>query len=140
MGVGMNVRYTYRLRVNATQVDLLQQVFDVDRAVWNLALGRWSDLWRKEDHTKYSFAEACKELADWRQTYEWMAAQPSICQQQTIRDLFRSISAFFDGPTQLGVRCSSPVRKVTPLPVGRSRALPLKGTVWRSLQALDAFR
>jgi hypothetical protein len=40
------VRYRYRLRINADQARQLQDVFDSCRAVWNTALGRWSELWR----------------------------------------------------------------------------------------------
>jgi len=95
MVCGVETRYRYRLRLTDTQAALLQQVFDADRMVWNTALGRWSDLWRHE-RVSLSSVDAQKELTDWRHTYEWLGAQPVDPQQQTIRDLFKAVSAFFD--------------------------------------------
>ena len=44
----VEARYNYRLRVSHREARLLQNVFDVNRVVWNTALGRWSDLWKYE--------------------------------------------------------------------------------------------
>lgn len=91
----MEARYRYRLRVTPSQAGQLQDVFDSCRFVWNTALGRWSDLWRHEG-LGYSSTEACRELTDWRSRFDWLAGQPVAPQQQTLRDLGKSISAFFD--------------------------------------------
>jgi putative transposase len=94
-------RYKYRLRINAIQARELKDVFDVGRFVWNQALGRWSDLWRHEG-LRLSCAGADQELTDWRSRFEWLAAQPSVPQQQVLRDLWKSISAFFDKTNPAG--------------------------------------
>ena len=98
----MKGRYRYRLRVNSTQAALLQQVFDADRFVWNQALRRWNDLWRLEDRTGFSYGDAAGELTDWRGSYDWLAAQPQDPQQQTLRDLFHGVAAFFDTSNPAG--------------------------------------
>src|SRR5258708_19933335 len=90
----MKVRYRYRLRVSIMQATLLQQIFDADRFVWNTALGRWGDLWQHEGGP-YFYGDAAAELTDWRGRFDWLAAQPAVPQQQTLRDLFKAISAFF---------------------------------------------
>lgn len=97
----VEARYRYRLRVSADQERLLQAVFDACRAVWNQALGRWGDLWRHEDESLY-YRDAGLELTDWRGRFEWLAAQPSVPQQQVLRDLYRAISAFFDKSNPAG--------------------------------------
>ena len=89
------VRYNYRLRVSPPQDGLLQGVFDTNRFVWNQTLGRWRDLWSNEG-LSYDYKEANKELTDWRSRFGWLAEQPSVSQQQVIRDLYKSIAAFFD--------------------------------------------
>ncbi|MGH9121569.1 MAG: helix-turn-helix domain-containing protein, partial [Acidimicrobiales bacterium] len=88
-------RYRYRLRVSRPQAAAIQAVFDTCRFVWNTALGRWGDLWRHEG-LSLGYAEADRELSDWRGRLEWLAAQPSVPHQQVLRDLYRAISAFFD--------------------------------------------
>jgi putative transposase len=94
-------RYNYRLRVGPDQASALQAVFDTNRFVWNTALGRWSDLWRHEGESLH-YRDADKELTDWRGRFEWLGAQPSVPQQQVLRDLYRSISAFFDKANSAG--------------------------------------
>ena len=95
------VRYSYRLRVSSTQADLFQAVFDTNRFVWNQTLGRWADEWRYES-LSYSYGDACGELTDWRSRFEWLDVQPSVPQQQVIRDLYKSISAFFNKSNPAG--------------------------------------
>ena len=77
------------------QVRSLQQVFDSCRFVWNTALGRWSDLWRYEQ-SRLGFADMSRELTDWRSRFDWLAAVPVTPQQQVLRDLDKSIRAFYD--------------------------------------------
>ena len=89
------VRYNYRLRVSPAQDGLLQGVFDTNRFVWNQTLGRWRDLWSNEG-LSYDYKIANKELTDWRSRFGWLAEQPSVPQQQVIRDLYKSIAAFFN--------------------------------------------
>lgn len=97
----VEVRYRYRLRVSSDQQRQLQGVFDACRAVWNTALGRWSDLWRHEE-LSLGYADADRELTDWRGRFGWLGAQPSVPQQQVLRDLYRAISAFFDKANPTG--------------------------------------
>ena len=95
------VRYRYRLRVNADEAVLLHGVFDSCRAVWNQALARWTELWR-EERLGYSYVEMAAELTDWRAAWEWLAAQPQCPQQQTLRRLYKAIRAFFDRSNPAG--------------------------------------
>jgi putative transposase len=95
------VRYRYRLRVGPHQAASLQAVFDASRFVWNQALGRWSDLWRHE-RVSFGYGDADRELTDWRGRFEWLAGQPSVTQQQVLRDLYRAVSAFFDKSNPAG--------------------------------------
>jgi len=97
----MEGRFNYRLRVNRQQACALQQVFDSTRFVWNHTLGRWSDLWRHEGERLDSGA-ADKELTDLRSRFDWLAAQPSVPQQQVIRDLYKAIGAFLDNTNPAG--------------------------------------
>lgn len=97
----MESRYNYRLRVSPVQERLLHQVFDSTRFVWNHILGRWSDLWRHEGES-LSSTEACKELTDLRSRFDWLSEQPAGSQQQVIRDLYKSISSFFDKKNPAG--------------------------------------
>jgi putative transposase len=101
MRATVEVRYRYRLRVSKSQMVLLQAVFAANRFVWNQALGRWQDLWRQE-HISLSYAAADKELTDWRSRFEWLAEQPSVPQQQVLRDLYRTIRAFYDRANPTG--------------------------------------
>src|SRR5512132_2248878 len=101
MRAAVEIRYRYRLRVRRSQAVLLQAVFDADRFVWNQALGRWQDLWRQE-HISLSYAAADRELTDWRSRFEWLAEQPSVPQQQVLRDLYRAIAAFYDRTNPTG--------------------------------------
>ena len=87
------VRYNYRLRVDARQEVLLQGIFDSCRFVWNQALGRWGDLWR-EENLSFCYGAAAAELTDWRSRFDWLADQPQCPQQQTLRHLYQSISAY----------------------------------------------
>jgi putative transposase len=95
------VRYRYRLRVGHAQQRLLDDVFSSCRFVWNQALGRWSDLWRHEG-VALTYGDADRELTDWRGRFEWLTTQPSVPQQQVLRDLYRGVSAFFDNSNPAG--------------------------------------
>ena len=97
----LTARYRYRLRVTPGQAVQLQAVFDANRVVWNTALGRWSDLWRCEG-LSYSYGDMAAELTDWRSRFDWLAVQPCTPQQQTLRDLGKAISAFFDKSNRAG--------------------------------------
>ena len=101
MDMTVQVRYRYRLRVNSSQVAQLQPVFDACRFVWNQALGRWRDLWRQE-RISLSYGAADKELTDWRSRFDWLSEQPSVPQQQVLRDLYQAITAFLDQTNPAG--------------------------------------
>jgi putative transposase len=97
----MEARYAYRLRVTPAQARSLQEVFDSCRFVWNTALGRWRDLWRYEG-LSLSWVDMAAELTDWRSRFDWLATVPVTPQQQVIRDLGKSIRAFFDPKNPAG--------------------------------------
>jgi putative transposase len=101
MSAMADVRYRYHLRVSGPQAALLQAVFDACRFVWNQALGRWEDLWRQEG-VSLGYAAADRELTDWRSRFDWLTEQPSVPQQQVLRDLYRAIAAFFDKTNPTG--------------------------------------
>jgi|GEM_PF-5117097 len=131
-------RYRYRLRVNTREGEVLKGVFDSCRFVWNQALGRWSDLWRYEGISLH-LAGADKELTDWRSRFEWLAEQPSVPEQQVLRDLFASVSAFFDKSNPPDDPTSRSGEAATP-PLGGRRtasrwqapgwAVPATGSKW----------
>jgi putative transposase len=99
--VNAKARYTYRLRVGPAQAAKLQGVFDACRAVWNQALGRWAELHREEG-LAYRYRDADRELTDWRSAWAWLAEQPSVPEQQVLRDLFKAVAAFFDKKNPAG--------------------------------------
>jgi putative transposase len=101
MSATVEVRYRYRLRVSNLQAVLLQAVFDACRFVWNQALGRWGDMWRHE-RISLGYADADRELTDWRSRFEWLAKQPSVPQQQILRDLYWAVAAFYDKANPTG--------------------------------------
>ena len=95
------VRYRYRLRVGATEAAALGAVYDACRTVWNRALGDWGERWKAEHH-KVSYTEASKALTARRKASDWLRAQPQNPQEQVLRDLYRSIGAFFDKTNPAG--------------------------------------
>ena len=95
------VRYNYRLRVSGGDRAALMAVYDACRAVWNRALGDWTDRWQA-DHHKVSYAEASKALTARREALAWLGAQPQNPEEQVLRDLYRSIGAFFDKKNPAG--------------------------------------
>lgn len=97
----VELRYRYRLRVTPARQRQLQQVFDNNRFVWNHMLGRWTDLWRHEQ-TSLNTVEMSRELTDLRSRFDWLEATPVTPQQQTVRDLGKAISAFFDKKNPAG--------------------------------------
>ena len=114
-------RYRYRLRVRPDEALALKSVFDSCRFVWNQALGRWGDLWRREG-LPLSYKDMDAELTDWRSRFEWLEASPSVPQQQVLRDLYKSISAFFDPLNPHGGPASRSAKTHMPQPVGRRTA------------------
>jgi putative transposase len=50
----------------------------------------------------FSHVDASKELTDWRGRFDWLSAVPVTPQQQTLRALGRTISAFFDKKNPAG--------------------------------------
>lgn len=89
------VRYNYRLRVSPSQQSALKDVFDTCRFVWNKALSDWKNEW-DENKTSITYAQADKALTKRREELDWLKAVPSVPEQQVLRDLYKSISAFFD--------------------------------------------
>jgi hypothetical protein len=114
----VEARYNYRLRVRSQEAQLLQGVFDSCRFVWNQALGRWSDLWRHEGVT-LNLVDADKELSDWRSRFDWLAAQPSVPEQQVLPDLYRSIALSLTSQTLPGGPPSRSDGTAMPPPGGR---------------------
>lgn len=79
----------------------MKDVFDACRSVWNRSLGDWSDLW-KRDGTNVGYAGAGKALTGTRAELAWLAGQPSVPERQVVKDLCKSISAFFDKKNPVG--------------------------------------
>ena len=97
----IEVRYKYRLRVTLAQAYQLKDVFDSCRFVWNRALGDWTDAWKNEQRS-VQYGEADRALTLRRKEFDWLRGQPSIPEQQVVRDLYKSIVAFFDKKNPAG--------------------------------------
>jgi putative transposase len=97
----IEVRYNYRLRVGTNQQAKLTEVFDACRYVWNRSLGDWSDAWKNEQRI-VRYRDADKALTARRKQLDWLRAQPSVPEQQVVRDLYKSIGAFFDKKNPAG--------------------------------------
>ncbi len=89
------VRYNSPLRVSPSQQRALKDVFDTCRFVWNKALADWIEAWKK-NKTGIGFSQASRTLTKRRKELDWLKAIPSVSEQQILRDLYKSISAFFD--------------------------------------------
>ena len=94
-------RYNYRLRVSRADRADLKGVYDACRAVWNRALGDWTDRWQTGHH-RVSYTEASKTLTARRKELDWLRAQPQNPEEQVLRDLYRSIGAFLDKKNPAG--------------------------------------
>ena len=89
------VRYNSPLRVSPSKQRALKEVFDTNRFVWNKVLADWIEAWKK-NKTGIGFSQASRTLTKRRAELDWLKAIPSIPEQQVLRDLYKSISAFFD--------------------------------------------
>lgn len=92
--------YKFRLYATDEQEDLFGQFAGVCRLVYNLALEQRRDWWRQHERNglgRITFASQCRELTMLRAEFEWIAAVPSNCEVQALRDLDKAFSRFFSG-------------------------------------------
>lgn len=86
----MKKRYTYKLRPGAKATTLLQRHAGTCRWVWNMCVERFNN---RED-TSQTFL--MKHLTSLRHSEGWLGEQPSVPQQQIIRDFITAKKAFFN--------------------------------------------
>ncbi|MEU6999679.1 transposase, partial [Nonomuraea sp. NPDC046570] len=75
----------YRVEFTPEQVAYAEQIGGICRSVWNTGLEQ-RRAYRKRG-AFIGYAEQCKQLADAKQDFGWLADAPSHCLQQTLKDL-----------------------------------------------------
>ncbi|MFJ7247516.1 RNA-guided endonuclease InsQ/TnpB family protein, partial [Kitasatospora sp. NPDC098652] len=78
----------YRLELTPDQAELCMMFGDVCRSVWNTALEQRREYRRRGAWMNY--APQCKELAEAKREFPWLADAPSHVLQQTLKDLDRA--------------------------------------------------
>ena len=88
--------YRYRLDPTAEQAQLLFQFAGARRFIWNWALNRKQDYYRKTGKT-LGFSDLCKELTILKQQPKtaWLRQMDSQSLQQALRDLENGFQHFF---------------------------------------------
>lgn len=92
--------FKYRAYPTPEQEAQLFQYVGVCRLVYNLALEQRRDFWRqhmRSEGKRISFAGQCRELAQLRAEFDWIAAVPSVAQTYALRDLDTAFQRFFRG-------------------------------------------
>ena len=87
---------TYELLLSPTQTNQAMQFAGTVRAVRNAALYQRSTPYRQQRRSIGYVAQAA-EIKDLRHGFDWIAAAPQHCIQQSLRDLDQAFSAFFAG-------------------------------------------
>jgi len=75
----------FRVELTDAQARLAQQTADACRAVWNTGLEQRREYCRRGAWISYE--EQAHELVEAKKEHTWLAAAPSHCLQQTLRDL-----------------------------------------------------
>ncbi|MEV1175059.1 transposase [Nonomuraea sp. NPDC049784] len=75
----------YRVEFAPEQAVYAEQVGGICRSVWNTALQQRRAY--RQRGAFIGYAEQCKQLADAKQDFGWLADAPSHCLQQTLKDL-----------------------------------------------------
>lgn len=82
----------YRLDLTPEQVEQVETIGNVCRSVWNTALEQ-----RREYRCRggwMNYAPQCRELAEAKREFPWLAAAPGHCLQQTLKDLDRTCAQY----------------------------------------------
>ncbi|GIH23823.1 transposase [Acrocarpospora phusangensis] len=75
----------YRAEFTPEQAEFAEQIGGICRSVWNTALEQRRAYRRRGAFIGY--AEQCRQLADAKADFGWLAEAPSHCLQQTLKDL-----------------------------------------------------
>lgn len=92
--------FRYKLTPTAEQAALIRQFAGVCRLVYNLALEQRSTFYRqfeRQTGSKLNYFPQARELTALRAEFDWIAAVPSACEQNALRDLDRAFGNFFAG-------------------------------------------
>lgn len=88
--------HRYRMYPSAEQAVFMLDRHCADaRFVWNLALEQFN--WGRSGRSAPGPAARQKQLAEARQSFDWLAAGSSPVQQQALRDFDRAVQGFFNG-------------------------------------------
>ncbi|WP_055482102.1 RNA-guided endonuclease InsQ/TnpB family protein [Sphaerimonospora mesophila] len=79
----------YRVEFTPVQVEFAEQIGGICRSVWNTGLEQ-RRAYRKRG-AFIGYAEQCKQLADAKQDFGWLADAPSHVLQQTLKDLDQAV-------------------------------------------------
>src|ERR1700688_3770674 len=85
----------YRLLPTPAQEAVLQDHCGHARYVWNLAVEQHSH-WHPGRTGAPGYLEQCRQLAQARAEYPWLAAGSQMVQQQALRGFAQAMTAFFD--------------------------------------------
>lgn len=100
----MLIRQAFRFRLEPTleQAQLMARTAGCCRFVWNRALAMQNEL-HSDGHRQLSYPELCKRLTVWRNEHEtnFLSECPVHTQQQTLKDLGRAFTNFFEGRAAL---------------------------------------
>lgn len=90
--------FRYQLRPNGEQERALRRFAGSRRFVFNKALALQKERY-EQGETKLGYAALCKQLTAWRNSEEtpWLADAPVHALQQSLKDLERAYTNFFQG-------------------------------------------
>jgi putative transposase len=91
----------YRLLPTPAQEAVLRDHCAHARYVWNLAVEQHSH-WHPDRKGAPGYLEQCRQLAQARAEYPWLAAGSQTVQQQALRDFTQAMAAFFDPANPAG--------------------------------------
>lgn len=88
--------YKYQLKTNETQERQMRQFAGTCRFVWNKALALQQER-REQGQKKFGYSDLCKKLTEWRhdEGTAWLSKSPNHPLQQTLKDLERAYTNFF---------------------------------------------
>lgn len=99
--------FRYRLYPTPEQELTLRQFVGVTRLVYNLALEQRRDFWRQyrvATGGALNFVSQGREVTKLRAEVDWIAAVPSTCLTQALRDLDKAFAGFFAGRARFPTR------------------------------------
>jgi transposase len=86
----------YRLTPTPAQEAILRMHCDHARYVWNLAVEQQS-WWRPGRATAPGWVQQCRQLAEARAEFPWLAAGSSVVQEQALLDFRHAMASYFAG-------------------------------------------